>query len=67
MVATVDGATAVDGRSGGLGGPADKGVFGAIRAVADVILVGAGTVRAERYGSPRTPPGRRRCPRGSRS
>ena len=57
MIATVDGATAIDGRSGGLGGPADKVVFGAIRAVADVILVGAGTVRAESYGSPRTPPG----------
>jgi len=57
MIATVDGATAIDGRSGGLGGAADKAVFGAIRAVADVILVGAGTVRAESYGSPRTPPG----------
>jgi riboflavin-specific deaminase-like protein len=57
MIATVDGATAVDGRSGGLGGPADKLVFGAVRAVADVILVGAGTVRAESYGPPRTSPG----------
>jgi riboflavin biosynthesis pyrimidine reductase len=63
MIATVDGATAVDGRSGGLGGPADKVVFGAIRAVADVILVGAGTVRAEAYGSPRTPPTRDAPPR----
>ena len=56
MVASVDGATAVDGLSGSLGGPADKRVFGAIRAVADVVLAGAGTVRAERYGPPRTPP-----------
>jgi riboflavin biosynthesis pyrimidine reductase len=63
MIATVDGATTVDGRSGGLGGRADKLVFGAIRAVADVILVGAGTVRAESYGPPRTPPDREAPPR----
>ena len=52
MISTVDGATAVGGKSGALGGPADKAVFGAIRAVADFILVGAGTVRAENYGPP---------------
>jgi riboflavin biosynthesis pyrimidine reductase len=50
MIASLDGGTAVDGVSGPLGGPADKQVFRAIRAVADVILVGAGTVRAEGYG-----------------
>lgn len=55
MVASIDGATAVDGVSRGLGGPADKVVFSAIRAVADVILVAAGTARAESYGPPRTP------------
>ncbi|CAN5741976.1 pyrimidine reductase family protein [soil metagenome] len=59
MVASIDGATAVDGVSGGLGGPADKEVFSALRAVADVILVAAGTARAEEYGPPRTPPSRR--------
>ncbi|MEO7555856.1 MAG: dihydrofolate reductase family protein [Acidimicrobiales bacterium] len=53
MVASVDGATSVDGVSGSLGGDADRAVFAAIRAVADVILVGAGTVRAEGYGAPR--------------
>jgi 5-amino-6-(5-phosphoribosylamino)uracil reductase len=56
MVASVDGATAVDGVSGGLGGPADKAVFRALRGVADWILVAAGTVRSERYGPPKTPP-----------
>jgi len=50
MISTIDGATAIGGMSGGLGGPADKRVFTAIRSVADVILVGAGTVRAENYG-----------------
>jgi riboflavin biosynthesis pyrimidine reductase len=48
-IASADGGTAVDGVSGPLGGPADKEVFVAIRAVADAVLVGAGTVRAERY------------------
>ena len=50
MVASVDGATAVDGRSGGLGGPGDKAVFRALRATADVVLVGASTAKAEDYG-----------------
>ncbi len=54
MVASVDGATTLDGVSGGLGGPADKVVFSAIRAAADVIVVAAGTARAEGYGPPRT-------------
>ena len=56
MVASVDGATAVDGVSGGLGGDADRRVFRSLRAAADVILVAAGTVRAEGYGPPRTSP-----------
>lgn len=50
MIASLDGATALDGRSGGLGGPADKAVFRALRALPDAILVGAGTARAETYG-----------------
>lgn len=49
MIASVDGGTAVDGRSGGLGHPTDKAVFRLARAAADVVLVGAQTVRAERY------------------
>lgn len=60
MISSLDGATAVDGVSGPLGGPADKEVFGAVRAVADVILVGAGTVAAEGYGPPRPSAARRR-------
>lgn len=53
MITSVDGATAVAGRSGGLGSPADKVVFRSLRALADVVLVGAGTARAEDYGPPR--------------
>jgi len=54
MVASVDGATTVNGRSGGLGGPGDRRVFQALRGSADMILVGAGTVRAESYRPPQT-------------
>jgi riboflavin biosynthesis pyrimidine reductase len=50
MISTFDGAIAVNGRSGLLGGPADRRVFSVLRSWADVIVVGAGTVRAERYG-----------------
>jgi riboflavin biosynthesis pyrimidine reductase len=49
MVASADGAAYVDGRSGGLSGPDDKRIFGVLRALADVVLVGAGTARAEEY------------------
>lgn len=50
FVASLDGAVEVDGRSGPLGGPADRSAFLAMRAVTDVVLVGAGTARAEDYG-----------------
>jgi riboflavin biosynthesis pyrimidine reductase len=50
MISSVDGATALEGRSGGLGGPADRKVFAALRSLADVVLVAAGTVRTESYG-----------------
>ncbi len=49
MVASLDGAATVDGRSGGLSNEADQQVFAMLRAHADVILVGAGTARAEGY------------------
>jgi len=59
MVASLDGAIEVEGRSGALARPADKEVFFALRAVADVVLAGAGTVRAEGYGPPRASAERR--------
>jgi len=52
MITSADGATAVTGRSGGLGGPGDRSVFRALRDLADMILVGAGTVTAETYHPP---------------
>jgi riboflavin biosynthesis pyrimidine reductase len=49
MISTLDGATSLQGRSGSLGGEADHRVFQVLRSEADVVLVGAGTVRAEEY------------------
>ena len=56
MVTSADGATSIDGASGALSSPEDRQVFAAIRAVADVILVAAETVRQEGYGPPKTTP-----------
>jgi riboflavin biosynthesis pyrimidine reductase len=49
FVSSADGAAYVDGRSGGLGSDGDKRIFGLLRGLADVVLVGAGTARAEEY------------------
>jgi riboflavin-specific deaminase-like protein len=50
MVASVDGAVAVHGRTAPLAGPADAIAFPRLRAAGDAILVGAGTARVEDYG-----------------
>lgn len=49
FISTLDGSASVDGKSGGLGGPGDRALFRLMRELADVIVVGAGTVRAENY------------------
>ena len=50
FVSSLDGAvTGADGRSGSINTPADFRVFSVLRRLADVVLVGAGTVRAEGY------------------
>jgi riboflavin biosynthesis pyrimidine reductase len=49
FVASVDGAATEDGLSRGLQTPGDNRVFAALRDLADVVLAGAGTVRAEGY------------------
>ncbi len=49
FVSSIDGAATVGGLSGALGTAADKRLFMLLRRQADVILVGAGTVRAEGY------------------
>src|SRR6266550_159018 len=47
MVASVDGRAAVNGSAVGIGSPADKHLMRELRAEADVVLHGAGTVRAD--------------------
>jgi riboflavin biosynthesis pyrimidine reductase len=55
MVAGLDGTAAVAGRVGVLSVPADAELFRSLRALADVVLVGAQTVRAEGYGPVQLP------------
>jgi riboflavin biosynthesis pyrimidine reductase len=49
MIASADGAATLAGRTRRLSGAADRLLFSVLRSLADVILVGAGTVQAERY------------------
>jgi riboflavin biosynthesis pyrimidine reductase len=51
MVGGLDGTAAIGGRVGALSTPPDAQLFRRLRALADVILVGAQTVRREGYGS----------------
>ncbi|WP_396658946.1 pyrimidine reductase family protein [Microbacterium sp.] len=50
FVQSADGAVTLQGRSGPLGGDTDRAVMRVLRAMADVVIVGAGTVRVEEYG-----------------
>jgi riboflavin biosynthesis pyrimidine reductase len=49
MIASLDGAATDDGKAGGLAGAGDRALFTLMRNAADVILVGAATVRIENY------------------
>ncbi|AWB94778.1 pyrimidine reductase family protein [Agromyces badenianii] len=49
FVSSLDGAATVEGRSGGLGDANDRLAMQVLRTLADLVLVGAGTVRAEGY------------------
>lgn len=55
MVASIDGATAVATKSAGLSNPTDRSVMAQLRAISDVIVVGAGTARHEGYHPPKKP------------
>lgn len=50
MVATVDGRASVEGRTAPISGVADRQLFHALRTRVDAVMVGAGTLRTERYG-----------------
>jgi riboflavin biosynthesis pyrimidine reductase len=49
FISSVDGAATAQGLSRGLQTPGDNAVFAALRDLADVVVVGAGTARAEGY------------------
>ncbi|MGW0158438.1 pyrimidine reductase family protein [Mycobacterium sp. NPDC003323] len=49
FISSLDGAATAEGRSGVLGGPGDRALYRLMRELADVVLVGAGTVRVEGY------------------
>ncbi len=55
MVAGIDGSAAVSGRVGRLSSPRDQELFVLLRSLADAVLIGAATVRAEGYGPVRLP------------
>jgi riboflavin biosynthesis pyrimidine reductase len=59
FVCSIDGAVEIDGQSKSLSNKADQELFGKLRMLSDVILVGAGTVRAEGYNPLRLGPKRR--------
>ena len=50
FVSSLDGAVTLAGKSAGLSSDADRALFHLLRELTDVVLVGAGTVRAENYG-----------------
>lgn len=49
FVSSADGAVTLGGRSGALGGDTDRRLMQVLRELTDVVLIGAGTVRAEGY------------------
>ena len=55
MITSLDGGATDDGKAGGLAGPGDRALFSLMRDAADVILVGAATVRIENYSGAQLP------------
>ena len=51
MIATADGRAALDGRTESLGDEADLAMLLELRTLADAVLIGPGTLRAEGYGT----------------
>jgi riboflavin biosynthesis pyrimidine reductase len=50
MVSSLDGKATLDWRTQGLSSDVDRRLFHHLRTQADAVMVGAGTVREERYG-----------------
>src|SRR6266516_3559540 len=52
FAATVDGRAAIEGRSGPIGSSVDTEMLVGLRTRFDAVMIGAGAMRAERYGRP---------------
>ena len=50
FVATLDGRATIEGRSGPIGSDADTAMLAELRTRFDAVMIGAGTMRVERYG-----------------
>lgn len=59
MIQSLDGGATDAGKSGGLADSGDRAIFSRMRQEADVIVVGASTVRVENYSGVRMPAGQR--------
>jgi riboflavin-specific deaminase-like protein len=56
---TIDGRATLHGRSGAIGSDTDTELLVCLRTRVDAVMIGAGTMRAERYGRPVADPGKR--------
>jgi len=56
---TVDGRATLHGRSGPIGSQKDTEMLVCLRTRVDAVMIGAGTMRAERYGRPISDPAKR--------
>lgn len=52
FVSTLDGRATIEGRSGQIGSDTDTRMLAGLRTRFDAVMIGAGTMRAERYGRP---------------
>ncbi len=52
FVVTVDGRATIEGRSGPIGSKTDTAMLAGLRTRFDAVMIGAGTMRVERYGRP---------------
>ena len=50
FASTLDGRASIDGRSGPIGSATDTAMLGGLRQRFDAVMIGAGTMRVERYG-----------------
>jgi 2,5-diamino-6-(ribosylamino)-4(3H)-pyrimidinone 5'-phosphate reductase len=63
MVASLDGKAAIEGKASGLGTATDRSAMRTLRSRADAVMVGGGTVRAERLSLSLDPEDTRAVPR----